>query len=150
MESGGAGEDWVGAKGALLLGDRLLTTLRDDFAHIPFPGHWDFVGGGRERQEAPRETLMREAREEVGLELSGAEWLWESAFPSMIDPSRGSWFFVLRMPAEAARAIAMDDEGQGWLLIPPERFLVLPRAVPSLQSRLKVWLGRLGDEPCAS
>ena len=145
-----AGEDWVGAKGALLLGDRLLVTLRDDFPNIPWPGHWDFVGGGREGGESPRETLIREAREEVGLDLRGAEWLWESAFPSMLDPSRASWFFVLRMPEAAARGIGMADEGQGWMLIAPERFLHLPRAVPSLQDRLRVWLGRLGDGRGAS
>lgn len=137
--------DWIGAKAALFLGDRLLTTLRDDFAHIPYPGHWDFVGGGREAGETPRETLMREAQEEVGLDLRGAEWLWESPFPSFTDPSRGSWFYVLRMPERAARDIAMGDEGQGWLLLPPRAFLALPRAVPALQDRLRVWLGRLGE-----
>lgn len=138
-------DDFFGAKGALLLGDSLLTTLRDDFPGLPWAGHWDFVGGGREGRETPRETLIREAREEVGLNLSGAEWLWESRFPSMTDPSRTSWFFVLRMPAVAARGIAMGDEGQGWMLIPPDRFLRLPRAVPSLQDRLGLWLGGLGE-----
>ncbi len=138
-------QDWVGAKGALFLGDSLLTTLRDDFPGLPWAGYWDFVGGGREPGEAPRETLLREAREEVGLDLSGAEWLWESLFPAMIDPTRTSWFFVLRMPARAARGIVMGDEGQGWMLIPPERFLRLPRAVPSLQDRLKVWMDGLGE-----
>jgi 8-oxo-dGTP diphosphatase len=136
-------DDWVGVKGALLLGDRLLTTLRDDYDWIPYPGHWDFVGGGREGSETPRETLIRETREEVALDLSQAEWLWESPFPSFIDPRRGSWFFVLRLPAHAAQGIRMEDEGQGWLLVPPQRFLELPRAVPSLQDRLRVWLDRL-------
>lgn len=147
---GGAGAGWVGAKGALLLGGRLLTTLRDDLGHIPFPGHWDLVGGGREGGESPRETLIREAREEVGLDLGTAEWLWQSRFPSMADPSRPSWFFVLRMPPAAARAIALGDEGQGWMLIPPARFLALPRAVPALQARLAAWLGRLGASPGTS
>ncbi|EYD74986.1 MutT/nudix family protein, 7,8-dihydro-8-oxoguanine-triphosphatase [Rubellimicrobium mesophilum DSM 19309] len=137
--------DWVGAKGAVLLGDDLLTTLRDDFPHIPFPGCWDFVGGGREGEETPRETLIREAREEVGLDLSWAEWLWESPFPAMIDPSRTSWFFVLRLPPWEARRIVMADEGQGWMLVRPERFLSMPKAVPSLQDRLKVWLDGLGE-----
>ncbi len=137
-------QDYVGAKGALFLGHYLLTTLRDDIPTIPWPGYWDLVGGGREGDESPRDTLIREAREEVGLDLGGAEWLWESRFPAMVDPSRTSWFYVLRMPAEAARGIAMADEGQGWLLLRPERFLTLPRAVPSLQARLKVWMDGLG------
>jgi 8-oxo-dGTP diphosphatase len=137
--------DWVGAKGAVLLGDNLLTTLRDDFAGLPWAGHWDFVGGGREGDETPRETLVREAREEVGLDLGEAQWLWESMFPAMIDPTRTSWFFVLRLPPWEARRIVMADEGQGWMLIPPERFLSMPKAVPSLQDRLKVWLDGLGE-----
>lgn len=143
----GATGDWVGSKGALLLGDRLLITLRDDFDWIPYPGHWDFVGGEREPGETPRETLVREAREEVGLDLSGAEWLWEAMFPSFADPTKGSWFFVLRMPASAEGDIVFGDEGQGWRLIEPRDFLSMPRAVPSLQGRLKVWLDGLGDGP---
>jgi 8-oxo-dGTP diphosphatase len=143
-----ATDDWVGAKGALLLGELLLTTLRDDLPGIPYPGMWDFVGGGREGRESPRETLSREAEEEVGLDLGPAEWLWESQFPAMIDPSRRSWFFVLRLPSSAARGIRMEDEGQGWMLVPPRRFLTLPRAVPSLQHRLRVWLdGLVGAAP---
>jgi 8-oxo-dGTP diphosphatase len=138
-----ASDDWVGAKAALLIGDRLLTTLRDDFDWIPWPGHWDFVGGEREAGETPRETLIREAREEVGLDLTAAEWLWESRFPSMIDPRRGSWFFVLQLPDEAEEKIVFGDEGQGWRLIPPLDYLTLPLAVPALQDRLKVWLGTL-------
>ncbi|WP_210530240.1 NUDIX domain-containing protein [Rubellimicrobium arenae] len=137
-------QDYVGAKGALFLGDDLLATLRDDIPTIPYPGCWDFVGGGREGDETPRDTLVREAREEVGLDLNEAEWLWESRFPAMADPTRTSWFFVLRMPVRAARRIVMADEGQGWLLMPPERFLALPGAVPMLQDRLGVWLGGLG------
>ena len=109
-----ATDDWVGAKGALLLGDRLLITLRDDFDWIPWPGHWDFVGGEREPGETPRETLVREAREEVGLDLAGADWLWEARFPSFANPARGSWFFVLRLPAEAEGRIVFGDEGQGF------------------------------------
>jgi 8-oxo-dGTP diphosphatase len=143
-------DDYVGSKGALFLGDSLLVTLRDDFPGLPWAGHWDFVGGMREPGETPRETLVREAREEVGLDLSAAEWLWESPFPAMIDPARTSWFFVLRMPARAARGIVMGEEGQGWMLLPPERFLRLPRAVPSLQDRLKVWMDGLSERARAT
>ncbi|MBP1807181.1 NUDIX domain-containing protein [Rubellimicrobium aerolatum] len=140
-------QDYMGAKGALLIGDRLLTTLRDDLPTIPFPGFWDFVGGGREGAETPRETLIREAREEVALDLTWADWLWESPFPAMIDPARTSWFFVLRLPPGAERRIVLADEGQGWLLLPPRRFLSLPGAVPALQDRLGIWLDGLGAAP---
>jgi 8-oxo-dGTP diphosphatase len=136
-------DDFQGSKGALLLGDRLLVTLRDDFDWIPYPDHWDFVGGLREPGENPRETLLREAREEVGLDLGPAEWLWERTFPSATKQGETIWFYVLRLPAEAERDIVFGDEGQGWKLIPPRDFLSMPKAVPSLQERLKVWLDGL-------
>ena len=42
-----------GAKLLLMNQGRMLTLLRDDLAHIPFPAHWDLPGGGREGDEAP-------------------------------------------------------------------------------------------------
>lgn len=72
---GWKGGAFHGAKAAILIGDRLLVTLRDDFDWIDFPGHWDLPGGGREGDESPRETAARETREEVSLDLSRAEWL---------------------------------------------------------------------------
>jgi 8-oxo-dGTP diphosphatase len=140
MEAG----EFHGAKGALFIGDRLLVTLRDDFDWIPWPNHWDFVGGLREPGETPRETLLREAQEEVGLDLSGAEWLWEWTYPSSTNPSRVIWFFVLRLSAGAERDIVFGDEGQGWQLVAPEEFLVMPRAVTPLQASLRRWLDREG------
>lgn len=133
-----------GAKGAILLGANLLATLRDDVPGITFPGFWDLPGGGREGAEGPRQTLAREAMEEVGLDLSAAAWLWARAFPSGTHPGETSWFFVLRLPPEAARGIVLGDEGQGWALMPPRRFEALPRGVPFLQRRLALARTALG------
>ena len=58
--------DFHGAKAAILIGERLLITLRDDFAWIDWPGFWDLPGGGREGNETPRETLAR-VYDRVGL-----------------------------------------------------------------------------------
>ena len=49
---------------------RLLIYLRDDKPEIPFPGHWDFFGGHLEAGETPEEALVREVREELGVELN--------------------------------------------------------------------------------
>ena len=46
-----------------------LFALRDDKSWIPFPGHWDLIGGHVEEGETPEEALVREYREELGLEL---------------------------------------------------------------------------------
>lgn len=47
----------------------LLLYLRDNKPGIPFPGHWDLIGGHVEEGETPEQALVREAREELNIEL---------------------------------------------------------------------------------
>ena len=49
--------------------NRLLIYLRDDKPEIPFPNHWDFFGGHLEEGETPEEALVREVKEEIGVDL---------------------------------------------------------------------------------
>jgi 8-oxo-dGTP pyrophosphatase MutT (NUDIX family) len=53
---------------------RLLVYLRDDNPAIPFPNHWDFFGGHLEAGETPEQALLREVKEELGVELSGGNF----------------------------------------------------------------------------
>jgi 8-oxo-dGTP diphosphatase len=46
-----------------------LLALRDNKSWIPFPNHWDLIGGHVEEGETPEETLIREFKEELGLDL---------------------------------------------------------------------------------
>lgn len=126
---------FVGAKLVLTCGGSLLTALRDDFRHIPWPGHWDLPGGGAEPGETPLACALRELYEEFGLRLAPAR-LVGRVFPAVQAPGRDSWLFRGRItPAEIAR-IRFGDEGQGWRMMPLDEFIAHPRAVPHFRERV--------------
>lgn len=56
----------------ILLNNRreVLMYLRDDFAHIPFPNRWALLGGMLEEGEEPKHCILREIKEEIGIELN--------------------------------------------------------------------------------
>ena len=125
--------DFTGAKTALFLGDKLLVILRDEKVDIPFPGHFDFPGGGREKGETPIDCALRETVEEVGLRLSKSDLVWSRQYDQ-------SWFFVAQRPAQDVRLIRFGDEGQGWRLMHPRDYLANPLAIPNFVARLKDYL----------
>lgn len=46
-----------------------LLYLRDNKPEIPFPDHWDLIGGHVEEGETPEEALVREVKEEIDIDL---------------------------------------------------------------------------------
>ena len=46
-----------------------LLALRDNKSWIPFPNHWDLIGGHVEAGETPEEALVREVKEELDIDL---------------------------------------------------------------------------------
>jgi 8-oxo-dGTP diphosphatase len=46
-----------------------LLSLRDNKSWIPFPHHWDLIGGHVEEGETPEEALVREVKEELDIDL---------------------------------------------------------------------------------
>ncbi|WP_413876707.1 NUDIX hydrolase [Albidovulum sp.] len=130
----------VGAKIALIAGGRVLTHLRDDFAHLPFPGHWDFPGGAREGEETAEACALRELHEEYGLILPETRLIWRRDYPSTHVPGGTAAFFGGTLAEAEIAAIVFGDEGQRWEMMETRAFLVHARAVPYLRDRLKDFL----------
>lgn len=122
---------------------RLLACLRDDFAWIPFPAHWDLPGGGAEPGETPVECALRELHEEFGLRLS-PDRLRGRAFASWNDPARLSWMFRGSISEPEIAAIRFGDEGQEWRMMPVAEFVRHPRAVPHFRERVALILADAG------
>jgi len=101
--------------------------LRDDYDHIPFPGHWDFPGGEREPGETPEECILRETAEEVSLILKTTDI---SRVASYERPSGTCWFFVARLPTEFETHIALGTEGQCWKLMSVDQYANHPKRIP--------------------
>lgn len=130
--------DFIGAKLALFLGDRLAVIRRDDRSGLDWAGHWDFPGGGREGQESAAECVLRETHEELGLRVPRAALVWNRAF---LRPDRAvGWLFVARLPAASASDIRLGDEGQGWALMTPGEYLAHPLGIPHFKERLRLYL----------
>ncbi|KIC14182.1 NUDIX hydrolase [Leisingera sp. ANG-Vp] len=132
-----ADEEFSGAKLALFVGRGLLVILRDDKPDIPYPGHWDLPGGGREGAESPQACALRETEEEVGLVLRPDALTWSRAYRR---PRGKVWFFAAHLPAEAASQIRLGDEGQRWTLMAPQAYCAHPLAVPHFSDRLREYL----------
>jgi len=130
--------EFTGAKMALYIGDRLAVILRDDTPGLPYAGCWDFPGGGREGAEGPLDCVLRECREELGLDVPPDAGFWRNGF---VEDGQDRWFFVARLPASAVEDVIFGDEGQRWDLMDEAVFLAHPKAVPFLQTRLRTYIG---------
>ncbi|MDW3224148.1 MAG: NUDIX hydrolase [Paracoccaceae bacterium] len=128
---------FTGAKIVLLMGDQLITILRDDRPDIPYPNHWDLPGGGREGRETPLHCALRETREELGLTVPPGSIVWGRRFCA---PDQVNWFFVAYVPTGFEQQIVFGDEGQRWSTMDVTQFLRHPKAVPQFQNRLKIFL----------
>lgn len=60
------------AAAAIVVDDdlKVLLQLRDNIEAIFFPNHWGFFGGAIEKNETPQLAVLRELREELGIDFS--------------------------------------------------------------------------------
>ena len=131
-----------GAKVALFVGPDLLCLERDHKPDIPWPGHWDLPGGGREGGESPETCVCRETLEETGLSLGPTDLAWRRAFDR---PHGRVFFFAAHLGPDAAKRIVLGDEGCGWRLFEPDAYVAEPMAVPHLARQVALYLEEMAD-----
>jgi 8-oxo-dGTP diphosphatase len=64
---------------------QILLFLRDDLPHISYPNTWDVPGGHVEEAETPAQGIVREMKEEMGLDLEGFELFSVKAFSDRVE-----------------------------------------------------------------
>jgi 8-oxo-dGTP diphosphatase len=63
----------------------VLCVLRDNKPDISYPNTWDIPGGHVEDNESPDECIVREMREELGIELKDFQLLSVNEFDDRIE-----------------------------------------------------------------
>jgi len=71
----------------IFINDRrhILLLLRDDIPTIPYPNMWDIPGGHVESNETPKECIVREMKEEMGLKITGFQLFSVTEFDDRLE-----------------------------------------------------------------
>ncbi len=113
-------------------GGRLLVTQRPAGSHLA--GYWEFPGGKREAGETFKDCLIREIREELGIEIKPGQCLAQvtHSYPEKRVHIR---FFLAEWEGGQPQAIGCA----AWLWVSREELasLVFPAADQKLLDRLK-------------
>ena len=105
---------------------RILLTQRMPKAHLP--GMWEFPGGKLEAGEAPTATVVRECREECGIEIEPIE-IFEVTSHAYPERDVLLLFYVCRWVSGEVQHIEVADHA--WVLPTElERYALPPADVP--------------------
>jgi 8-oxo-dGTP diphosphatase len=127
----------VSAVALIDLDGRVLLTQRPEGKSLA--GLWEFPGGKVEPDETPEAALIRELKEELGIDT------WKSCLAPLFFASHSYPDFHLLMPLFACRrweGVAAGREGQALAWVRPERLrdFPMPPADLPLIPLLRDWL----------
>jgi mutator protein MutT len=128
--------------GLIFRAGRLLITQRHAAAHLG--GLWEFPGGKREPDETFEQCLVRELREELGVEVA-VEALFESVSHRYKEKSVHLRFFLCRLAAGEPRPL--DCAALKWVRREELAAHQFPDADARLLSRLTAESGCWREEP---
>jgi 8-oxo-dGTP pyrophosphatase MutT (NUDIX family) len=126
------------AAAVIVLDDgRYLLQLRDQKPGIFYPGHWGLFGGAIDVNETPGMALVRELREEIGLEIAEARPLTEFSFTFGRHGRIQRYFYEVSIRAEILPELRLR-EGAEMRAFSASDILTRPRVVP--YDSFAIWL----------
>jgi len=96
-----------GTKGLVIYKGKLLLILRDNKPDIPFPGTWEYIGGGKDENETFAEAGLREIGEELGVRPRSYTFLGTDNYPT-----RQAGRFIAILSRDEYQKIRLGSEGQ--------------------------------------
>jgi mutator protein MutT len=115
-------------------GDKLLITRRHASAHLG--GLWEFPGGKREAGETFEQCLVREIREELGVEISVGE-LFEEVSHAYPEKSVRLKFFICKLLSGEPQPL--DCAAIKWIEKPEVDVHQFPAADARLLEKLRAY-----------
>jgi 8-oxo-dGTP diphosphatase len=115
------------AAGLLLIraDGKFLLQHRDEKARR-FPLYWGFFGGGINNSETPEQAMIRETKEELGINVVDYQLALEQNFSDDFDPQGKKWIFTA--PFEKQTPITLNEgQGMDWFLTEDlENLMIIP------------------------
>ena len=121
-----------GSKVALIYGQQLVVLRKDDIPGLHSAGMWDLPGGRSEAGESPIQCLVRETKEEVGLDIEGYPIEWMREYPSSSACDQSEYFMVVKISKRDTEKMTLGDEGQDLQLMTLSKFVSLDNAITHL------------------
>lgn len=106
-------KDFTASMALVTYKGKLLLILRDNIPTIRDPNHWHLVGGKRELEETPEETVKRETFEEIGIYPTQITHLFKRE-------DKPIHVFHIELTDEEANKAHLVQEGQDLRYFPKE------------------------------